>query len=327
VIIMEYPALFLTIATAFVLVLLLGPGTIRYLKRLKFGQQVRTDGPSTHLIKQGTPTMGGVLIVFSFVITTLIYSDHEVATIYTLLTVLGFGLIGLLDDLFKVVIKRSLGLKARHKLVLQTVLALLPTLHVLAQSDPYILIPFGPTVQIHPVLFVGLSVVAIVGFSNAFNLSDGMDGLAAGSAVVAFGVFSVIAVLLKYYDLSLFSAAIAGACLGFVWYNAHPAKVFMGDTGALPLGAALGTLAVLTHTHFYMVIIGGLYVLEALSVVIQVAYFRLTGGKRIFKMSPLHHHYELCGWSETMVVTRFWILTLLFGLLGLLGLLLNQNLY
>lgn len=307
---------------AFAITLAVGPGAIRYLYRLKFGQQIREAGPASHQKKSGTPTMGGVIIIVALTISTLLATGKTTLVPYALFVTVGYGLIGLVDDFISVVAKRSLGLKARQKLLGQTLIALLLAFYAL--NDPRlgsaILVPFtGATWYLPPWLFVVLATGTVVGFANAVNLTDGLDGLAAGSTAVSTVIYAVIAFLIGSTELSIFSAAVAGACLGFSWFNSHPAQVFMGDTGALALGGALGALAVLTRTELLLVIVGGLFVLETLSDIIQVLYFRATGGKRIFRMAPLHHHFEMIGWSETKVVARFWLLAMVFGLVGLLS--------
>lgn len=305
---------------AFTIALLIGPGTIRYLHRLKYGQNVRTDGPQSHLKKQGTPTMGGVIIVVAFFVSSLLFSGEREVLLYALFATGGYALIGMIDDLLKIVAKRSLGLKARHKLIGQTLVALIPALYVLAEGEPTLLIPFtGAEWVVHPLLFVALSVLTIVGFGNAVNITDGLDGLVAGSMAVSGTVYAIVAAALGFEGLTIFAAAVAGACLGFAWFNSHPAQVFMGDTGSLALGSALGVLAVLTKTHLLALIVGGLFVIETASDVIQVVYFRLTKGRRVFRMAPIHHHFELLGWAEPKVVTRFWLIAIICGVIGLMA--------
>ncbi|MGE5576392.1 MAG: phospho-N-acetylmuramoyl-pentapeptide-transferase [Syntrophothermus sp.] len=305
---------------AFVICLILGPAAIGYLRKLKFGQSVRTDGPREHLKKSGTPTMGGVLIILAFTVATFVFSPGLKYAPWALLATLGFGLVGLLDDYIIVVAKRPLGLKARHKLAGQVVVAL--ALGFFAASRPELgtglLIPFTNQVLVLPWwLYVAFVAFLATGFSNAVNLTDGLDGLAAGTMTIAAVAYIMIALLLGHLEMAVFAAAVAGACLGFVWFNAHPAQIFMGDTGSLALGGALASLSVLTKTELFLVVIGGVFVAETLSVMIQVASFRLTG-KRVFKMAPLHHHFELSGWPETKVVTRFWLVGLVLAFFGLI---------
>lgn len=309
--------------SAFAIALLLGPGSIRFLARLKAGQQVRKDGPTTHQGKSGTPTMGGVIIIAGVVGGTLLFATptSSVAT-YLLVTLIGYGLIGLADDFISVIAKRSLGLKARHKLIAQIVIALPIVLFALNSADlrPELIVPFTErTWTIAPWFFVILGMTTIVGSANAVNFTDGLDGLAAGASAIAGAVYSVISLSLGHLDAAVFSAAFAGGCLGFAWFNAHPAQVFMGDTGSLALGGALGAVAVITHTALVLPLVGGLFVVEILSVIIQVSYFKLTGGRRVFRMSPIHHHFELGGWAETQVVMRFWLIALALGIAGLMA--------
>ncbi|KLU40445.1 MAG: phospho-N-acetylmuramoyl-pentapeptide-transferase [Limnochordia bacterium] len=307
---------------AFGLAVLAGPGTIYYLRRLKFGQQVRSDGPKTHLKKAGTPSMGGVLILLALAVAVVLTSSMGRDVSIALLATLGYGVIGLLDDGLKIIAKRSLGLRARDKLVGQIGIALLISLFALSQDglNTSLIVPFVKTsIELHPVVFVIFNILVMVAASNAVNITDGLDGLAAGTTATAALAFAILAWLSGSHDLAVFFAAVAGACLGFAWFNAHPAQVFMGDTGSLGLGAALAAGAILTGTTLFLPIIGGLFVVETLSVIIQVAYFRLTKGKRVFRMAPLHHHFELGGWSETTVMIRFWLLGLVCAAVGLLG--------
>lgn len=308
---------------SFAVAVVCGPATIRFLRRLKAGQPIRESGPKSHQAKAGTPTMGGLLIVLGAVVATLLFSTPKnPATVVLLTATVGFGLIGLLDDLFKVIGKRSLGLKARSKLALQVLIAGFVALFAY-QSEGVgtgVIIPFlKEVVHLSPPVYFLLAIGTIVATANAVNITDGLDGLAAGSTAIAATIFAVIAWRLGAPDAAVFAAAIAGACFGFSWFNAHPAAVIMGDTGSMALGSALGSLAVLTRTELVLVIVGGLFVIETLSVMIQVPYFRLTKGRRLFKMSPLHHHFELSGWAETQVVTRFWLVALGLGVIGLLS--------
>lgn len=307
---------------AFGLTVLLGPGTIYYLRKLKFGQQVRSDGPRTHLKKAGTPSMGGVLILAAITIAVVLTSSMGRFVTAALLATLGYGVIGLLDDALKIIGKRSLGLRARDKLVGQIGIALLIGLFAVGREDigSSLMVPFSHAVlELPPLVFVLLNVFVMVATSNAVNITDGLDGLAAGTTATAALAFAILAWLGGSADMVIFFAAVTGACLGFAWFNAHPAQVFMGDTGALGLGGALAAGAILTRTTLFLPIIGGLFVLETLSVIIQVIYFRITQGKRVFRMAPIHHHFELGGWSETTVMIRFWLISLVCAVLGILG--------
>jgi len=309
---------------SFFVTVLLGPSTISFLRRLKFGQHIRSAGPKAHLGKAGTPTMGGVLIVFAAVVATLVFAEPGSGTALRLILVtLAFALIGLVDDFIIVVRKRSLGLRARSKLAAQLVIAAWIALYALNTPGlgPEVIVPFtGDAWELSPLLFFLLCVVAVAGTANAANFTDGLDGLAAGTSAIACIIYTVIALRAGQPDAAVFAAAVAGACLGFAWFNAHPAQVFMGDTGALALGGAIGALAVLTRTQLALPIIVSIFLVEILSVMIQVPYFRLTKGKRIFKMTPIHHHFEESGWAETKIVVRFWLLAAVSGVIGLLSL-------
>lgn len=309
------------------LVLMFGPATIRYLRHLKFGQSIRSDGPQAHLKKAGIPTMGGILIVVAVAVATAIVAPRRglpahglAAADWALLVTCGYFFVGFADDLIIVVKHRSLGLKAREKLFWQFLMAFVVAgvVGVTPGLGTRVALPGTNLAATLPlwayVLFAGTE---MVGFSNAVNLTDGLDGLAAGTVTLTAVAYAFIAVIRGDLGLAAFAGAVAGACVGFVWFNAPPAQVFMGDTGSLALGAALGALALFTKTELLLVVLGGLFVVETLSVVIQVISFKLTG-KRVFKMSPLHHHFELSGWPETKVVARFWLVGLLFTLAGLL---------
>ncbi len=306
---------------SFLTALLFGPSAIGFLRKLRAGQRVRSAGPASHAVKEGTPTMGGVIIILAAAVGTMLFAEPRSTTAgWLLLAAVGFGLVGLLDDFLKVVMKRSLGLRARAKMAGQMLVAAAVALYAFNNVGTEVYLPFAGSVwDPGPLLFFVLAIGAMVGAANAVNFTDGLDGLAAGATAVAAAVYAVIAARLGLFDAAVFAAALCGACLGFSWYNTHPAQVIMGDTGSLALGGSLGALAVLTRTELVLVIVGGLFVIETLSVVIQVAYFRLTGGKRIFKMSPLHHHFELSGWAEPKVVTRFWLVAVALGVVGILA--------
>lgn len=308
---------------AFAIVLAIGPISIKFLRALKFGQSIRQDGPSTHLRKAGTPTMGGIMILLGASLSTLLLAPRTLDVAWVLFLTLGFGAIGLADDFIIVALRRPLGLRARDKLVLQALLSALLGLYVTTALElgTVVTIPFTPfRLDLGTIGYTLFAIFIMLSISNAVNLTDGLDGLAAGTTALACVTYSIVSAFLGRHDLAVFASALAGACVGFSWFNCHPAEVIMGDTGSLALGAALGSLAILTKTEFLLVIVGGVFVLEALSVVIQVTYFKLTGGKRVFKMSPIHHHFELSGWKEPKVVTRFWILGLIFSMLGFLAL-------
>jgi phospho-N-acetylmuramoyl-pentapeptide-transferase len=346
--------------TALVISFMVGPRMISWLARMKIGQSVRDDGPQTHLVKAGTPTMGGALILVSIVITTLLWGNLTNRFVWVvLLVMLGFGIVGWVDDWRKVVYRNPKGLSARAKLFWQSAIGLVAAIYlafsVSAQDNPQfarlfqewvqsgfsaglsaradLIVPFFKSVS-YPLGvwgFIVLTFFVIVGTSNAVNLTDGLDGLAIMPTVMvagALGIFAYVignAIFARYLgfpnipgagELGVICGAIAGAGLGFLWFNAYPAEVFMGDVGALALGAALGTIAVIVRQEIVLLVMGGLFVVETLSVVIQVLSFKLTG-KRVFRMAPIHHHFELKGWKENQVVVRFWIITMLLVLGGL----------
>jgi len=313
--------------TAMVLVLIIGPAFIRWLRSNEFGQNIREEGPERHRSKAGTPTMGGLLIWFAVVVAYLIYSRFSVASMTVLIATLGNAAIGFIDDWMKIVRKRSLGLTARYKLLLQLLLALFIGFIVLRFSglDTRIDVPF--TDQRFDVGTVGFYVIVflwLAGFSNAVNLTDGLDGLAAGASAIVLVALAGVAFIIGrnandpgISDLMVIAGCVGGACLGFLWYNSFPADVFMGDTGSLGLGGILGALAVLTHNELLLAVIGALYAVEVLSSVIQVYYIRKLK-RRLFKMAPIHHHFELLGYPEAHVAAGFWIASFICGALGIL---------
>jgi len=324
--------------TALTISFIVGPAVIRKLTALKIGQSVRSDGPQTHLVKAGTPTMGGALILVSVAVTTLLWADLSNRYVWVaLFTLVGFGVIGWVDDWRKVVEKNSRGLPSRWKYFWQSVIGLVvaaylwQTASLPAQTE--LIIPFlkHATLTLSAAGFIVLTYLVIVGSSNAVNLTDGLDGLAilptvmVASALAIFAYVAGNAVFSKYLgvpfvpgagELVIFCAAMAGAGLAFLWFNAYPAEVFMGDVGALALGAALGVVAVIVRQEIILFIMCGVFVVETLSVMVQVASFKLTG-KRVFRMAPIHHHYELKGWKENQVVVRFWIISMMLVLIGL----------
>jgi phospho-N-acetylmuramoyl-pentapeptide-transferase len=346
--------------TALVISFVVGPRTIAWLTKMKIGQTVRDDGPQTHLVKAGTPTMGGALILVSIVVTVLLWSDLDNRFVWVVLLVtLGFGAVGWVDDWRKVVRRNPKGLSARQKFAWQSLIGIVAAVYLaFSVSAPDnakfiqmfvawvqsgfnlnlppkadLIVPFFKTIS-YPLGvwgFIALSYCVIVGSSNAVNLTDGLDGLAIMPTVMiggALGIFAYVtgnAIFARYLgfplipgasEIAVICGAIAGAGLGFLWFNAYPAEVFMGDVGALALGAALGTIAIVVRQEIVLFIMGGVFVVETLSVMIQVASFKATG-RRVFRMAPLHHHYELKGWKENQVVVRFWIITMLFVLFGL----------
>lgn len=326
----SYPTflVFLAIVVAIAVTMVLMPAWIKFLKSSHIGQQVRADGPESHLVKQGTPTMGGVIMLVSVILTALVVGHPTPETFALLIATVLTGCLGLIDDAEKVVKERSLGLTPKAKLVGQFVIATvfgLVAVNVMGIA-PTVEIPFVYTFDLGvltthfgavevPWLYILFVDILLMGMCNAVNLTDGLDGLAAGTIMIVMIVMAAIAYRSDMLDSAIFAAALAGACVGFLWFNSFPADIFMGDTGSLALGMALGCLAVFTKSEFIVLVIGGLFVAEALSVMIQVFYYKKTH-KRIFLMAPLHHHFEKKGWSETKVVVRFWIVS---GVLAALG--------
>ena len=325
--------------TALIISFVAGPAVIRWLAAKKIGQAVRKDGPQTHLAKSGTPTMGGALILIAIATTTLLWGDLTNRYVWVLLIVTsGFGAIGWYDDWKKVVYRDPRGLASRWKYFWQSVIGMAVAIYLAmtatVPAQLQLIVPFFKTVS-YPVGvfgFIVLTYLVIVGTSNAVNLTDGLDGLAIMPTVMIAGALAIFAyvagnvVFARYLfmpyipgagEIAVFLGAMVGAGLGFLWFNAYPAEVFMGDVGALALGGALGTVAVIVRQEIVLAIMGGVFVAETLSVAAQVLYFKFTGGKRIFRMAPLHHHFELGGWKETQVVVRFWIVTIMLVLVGL----------
>jgi len=339
------------VLTAVLLSLLLGPAFVRALRRLSVGQNIRELGPKAHQVKAGTPTMGGLLILFACVVPTLLWARLDNPYVWiVLLVTLGFGAVGFVDDYRKVKRGKNLGLTARAKLLGQVIVATVAGVVLLLSGGQRIRLPMVPTwepssgsqaVLTFPFFknvvwelgwwYLLVVLVVLVGSSNAVNLTDGLDGLAIGATMIAaatYAVFTYVAGNLKAAsylqiafvpqaaEVTVFCTALAGASLGFLWFNAHPAEMFMGDVGSLALGGAIGAVAVLCKQELVLVLVGGLFVLEALSVIVQVTSFKLTG-KRVLRMSPLHHHFELVGWAEPKIIVRFWIVALLFALVSL----------
>ncbi len=325
--------------TALLISFLLGPWLIERMRRLKAGQYIREEGPQSHHVKAGTPTMGGILINVAILIPTILWADLRNPYIWIILFVTSaFAVIGFVDDYRKVVKKRSLGLTAKEKFGAQFSVALLAGLAIAYlpmlknNYSTAITFPFLKDVVLNlGLLYIPFVMIVLVGASNAVNLTDGLDGLAIGSALIAAVTYTVltyaaghariadylrIAWVPQTGELAVFCGAMVGASLGFLWFNAHPAEIFMGDVGSLALGGAIGCLAVMIKQELLLVLVGGLFVIEALSVILQVASFKMTG-RRIFRMSPLHHHFELAGWKETRVVVRFWIIAIIFAMVSL----------
>jgi phospho-N-acetylmuramoyl-pentapeptide-transferase len=328
----------LAIATAFFISLVAGPWMISKLRAMQVRQSIREEGPEHHQVKEGTPTMGGILIVSSFVLTTLLWADLKNPYIWTVLVAtVGFAVVGLIDDLLIVRRQSNLGLTVRQKLLLQVLVAAVaglmarsaatPAPHAGALALPFlkdVLLPLG-------VFYIPFVILVLLSSSNAVNLTDGLDGLAVGAIAIAAATYTVfvyvaghvkIAEYLRIVavsgsgEVAIFTGAMVGAAIGFLWFNCHPAQVFMGDVGSLALGGGIGIVAVVAKQELLLVLVGGLFVLEELSVAIQVLSYKLRG-KRVFRMAPLHHHFELLGWTETQVVVRFWIIAVVFALAGL----------
>jgi phospho-N-acetylmuramoyl-pentapeptide-transferase len=334
----------LSAITALLISFIIGPIIIGKLKKYQIGEEIRTDGPQSHLAKKGTPTMGGVIIIFASILPTLLFSDlNNTMIIIVLLSTIWMGTFGFIDDYLKIIVKTKSGMVARYKLLGQIILGVLIGYIIIYSNDfsgfnTKTTIPFLKNFEFDfGVFYPILVIIVITGTSNAVNLTDGLDGLAIGLLAISFSVFTVISYISGRIDfseylnilylpnageLSIFSSAVVGACLGFLWFNASPAEIFMGDTGSLSLGAALGTMSILLKKELLLFIIGGVFVIETLSVIIQVSFFRYTKhkygkGERFFKMAPIHHHYELSGIKESKIVIRFWIIGVLLALLSL----------
>lgn len=322
--------------TAFFICFLLGPWVIRKLGAMQVGQYIRDDGPQSHYEKAGTPTMGGLLIVGAVAVSTLLWSDLTNSFVWIVLfVVIGYGFVGFIDDYLMQIKKQSKGLSVRKKFALQFILALIAGMLVYMSPNfsTEVTIPFFK--RLSPDFgwgYIIFAAIVIVGTSNAVNLTDGLDGLAIGPVSIAaasYMIFAYVAGNVRISDylqinyvagsgeLTIVCGAIAGAGLGFLWFNAYPAEIFMGDVGSLALGAALGTIAVITKQEILLVLVGGLFVIEALSVIFQVSFFKMTAGRRIFKMAPLHHHFELKGWPEPKVIVRFWIIAIALALIAM----------
>uniref|UniRef100_A0A7C3UYV8 Phospho-N-acetylmuramoyl-pentapeptide-transferase n=1 Tax=Desulfobacca acetoxidans TaxID=60893 RepID=A0A7C3UYV8_9BACT len=327
---------FSAILTALVLSLIIGPWCINKLKELQIGQFIREDGPQSHHSKAGTPTMGGLMIICTMLVSTFLWADLRNPYVWLLVAVtLGFGVVGFLDDYLKVIKKHNQGLTGRQKLLGQTLIAVAASCWLFALPDflPTLTIPFFEDVRPNlSYFYMPLALLVIIGTANAVNLTDGLDGLAIGPVTIAgafYAIFAYLAgnaIIARYLkitfvpgvgEVSVFLGALVGAGIGFLWFNAYPAQVFMGAVGALALGGALGTAALATKQEILLLLVGGLFVVEALSVILQVSFFKVTNGRRIFRMAPIHHHFELKGWPEPKVIVRFWIIAIILGLLSL----------
>jgi phospho-N-acetylmuramoyl-pentapeptide-transferase len=328
------------ILTALIILMVMGPWFIRKLKEKNVGQFISKNGPANHIKKEGTPTMGGALIIFAVAVSTFLWADLRKSAIWIIMfATISFGIIGFVDDYKKLIKGNSIGLKGRYKisfqLIVATIIALV--LYILPNFNTYLSIPFlkgiNPNLGLIDigVLYIPFVVLVIVGASNAVNLTDGLDGLAIGPVIIASATYLIFAYVTGHKkiaeylqiayvsgagELAIFCGAMIGASIGFLWYNAYPAQIFMGDVGSLALGGALGTVAVITKKEMLLLLVGGVFVIETLSVIFQVVSYKLRG-KRIFRMAPLHHHFELKGWPEPKIIVRFWIISIILSLIAI----------
>jgi phospho-N-acetylmuramoyl-pentapeptide-transferase len=310
----------LAAGVAILICLAMGPFMIPFLTRLKVGQSIREEGPRGHYAKAGTPTMGGVIIITAVMVASFLFAGSSKEVLTAVLVMIAFGGIGFWDDYIKVVLKRSLGLRAREKLVLQLLIGLifgLLLVYYLGRGTE-IIIPFSGTIIDIGYLYVPFVVLVLISTANGANLTDGLDGLAAGVTFFIALAMGLVCIMTSHSNLLIFSSALGGACLGFLLFNRYPARVFMGDTGSMAIGGAVAAIAAISKSEIALIIIAGVYVIETLSVIIQVISFQMTR-RRVFLMAPLHHHFELKGWKETKVVHRFYLLSFLFVILGLIG--------
>ncbi len=324
---------------AFLIILIIGPWLIRLMKKFQISEKIRPDGPRSHIDKKGTPSMGGILIVSATLIPTLLWADLRNTYVWiAMLTMFLFSILGFWDDLLKIKIKKTMGLIIRTKLLIQLLLSGLIALILIylgfqGKFDLHLSFPFiKEWLPYLGWLYLPWIMFIIMGSSNSVNLADGLDGLAIGLAFISSSALTALSYIAGHAnwseylaivkvppasELTIFAGAMAGACLGFLWFNAHPAQIFMGDVGALSVGASLGIIAILIKQEFLLFMIAGIFIIEALSVILQISYFKFTGGKRILKMAPLHHHFELSGWTEGKIVIRFWIAAIIFALFSL----------
>jgi len=310
----------LAAGVAIIVSLAMGPFIIPFLTRLKVGQNIREDGPRRHLAKAGTPTMGGIVIITAVMVASFLFAGNSKEVLSCVLIMLAFGGIGFWDDYIKVVLKRSLGLRAREKMGLQILISIifgLLLVYYLGRGTE-ICIPFAGTVIDLGYFYFPFLIIVLTGTANGVNLTDGLDGLAVGVTFFVAIALGLVSIMTSHSNLLIYCGALAGACLGFLVFNHHPARVFMGDTGSMALGGGIAAVSAISRSEVALIIIGGIYVIETLSVILQVLSYQTTR-KRIFLMAPLHHHYELKGWTETMIVKRFSLLSLIFVIIGLLG--------
>ena len=303
-----------------ILSLVAGPIAIPLLRKLKFGQNIREEGPESHLKKAGTPTMGGVIFILSSLIVMLIlgykFNDKAMIALYSLIA---FGFIGFLDDLLKILKKQSEGLKPGQKMILLLIFSIALAIYGYYNLNTNLLIPFTSFEMTLGILYIPFVVIIYAATTNAVNLTDGLDGLATSVSILVLTFFTIVCFMMKETSLAVFCVVLIGGLIGFLKYNAYPAKIFMGDTGSLAIGGAIATIAIILEQPLLIIIVGGVYVFETLSVIIQVTSFKLTG-KRVFKMAPVHHHFEKCGWSEVKIVTVFSLITAVLCLIGFLAL-------
>lgn len=319
---MQYSQIILPAGVALVAMLIATPIFIPFLKRIKARQSIREEGPGTHLVKSGTPTMGGIVIIGATVLGCLVTGAYDTDMFIALLAFLAFGILGFLDDFVKVAMKRNLGLTAKQKLLLQIIIAVALAIYQ-AKVSVYGTSIYVPFVNRHwdmGILYIPFIAFVVVAMANSVNLTDGLDGLAAGCTMIVALFLALVGVAYNFGSMAIFCAALTGACLGFLFFNRHPAKIFMGDTGSLALGGGVAAAAIMMNIELIIPIAGGVYVAEAVSVILQVLYFKKTGGRRLFKMAPLHHHFELSGLKETKVVIVFWLTTLGLCVISLLAL-------
>ncbi len=318
---MLYVKFALAAVIALIITLVGTPFFIDFVKKKNGGQSIREEGPKSHYEKSGTPTMGGIVMAFAVLTALIALGGAGKDSVIILASFLGFGALGFADDFVKITRQRNLGLTAWQKILIQLLISALLVIYrwKFTSSGAALIIPFLNRSLDLGILYVPFAIFVVVAMVNSVNLTDGLDGLASGISAIVALFFAISALVLKAYAPGLFSAAMAGACLGFLKYNRYPARIFMGDTGSMALGGGLAASAIMMNMELFLPLAGGVFVLEALSVILQVAYFKLTKGKRLFKMSPLHHHFELSGWEEKQVVTAFWEFTLLLSALAFLG--------
>lgn len=318
---MDYLQIAIPLVVALIITIIATPLFIPVLQRIKAGQSIREEGPQSHMIKSGTPTMGGIVLIAAVVITCLVITNLNTDMVIILAAFLGFGFLGFLDDFVKVSMKRNLGLTARQKILLQIAIAVGLAFYQAKVSiyGTTIAIPFTDVYWDLGVFYVPFIAFVVVAMANGVNLTDGLDGLASGVTMIVTLFLALVGSAFHFQSAAVFCSALTGACLGFLTFNKHPAKVFMGDTGSMALGGGVAAAAIIMNIELIIPIAGGVYVAEALSVILQVWYFKKTGGKRLFKMAPIHHHFELCGWKETKVVAVFWLVTIALCVISLLA--------